>query len=75
MTDIFEHWKKNKFITVDYDLLDGPEILVILTDISYWAEHEQELTAWCNQYGAALIGMAITFPDKKTLTAFALRWS
>ena len=75
MTDIFADWKKNKFIMVDYDLLAGQEILVILTDISYWIAHEQELTAWCEQHGAEITGMAIAFPDKKTLTAFALRWS
>ena len=76
MTDVFESWKKNKFVTVSYDLLEGsPEILVILTDITFWMEHETELEAWCEQYGAAARGMTVTFPDEKTLTAFALKWS
>ena len=75
MTDILAEWKKNRFITVGYDLLDGPEILVILTDIGYWASHEQDLQTWCDQHGATITGMSVAFPDEQTLTAFALRWS
>lgn len=76
MTDIFADWKKNKFVTVGYDLLDGPpEMLVILTDISYWSAHELELANWCDMNGARMTGMTVTFPDEKTLTAFYLRWS
>ena len=75
MTDIFQHWKDSRFVTVGYDLLDGPETLVILSDISFWSLHEQELEAWCNQYGAVQTGMTVAFPDEKTLTAFCLRWS
>ena len=75
MTDLFENWKKNKFITVGPELLDAGENLVILTDIGYWVEHEKELETWCNQNGASAAGMAVTFPDTKTLTAFCLRWS
>ena len=75
MTDIFADWKKNRFITVGYDLLDGPEQLVVLTDIGFWAEHEQELDTWCDQHGAVMTGMTVAFPNEQTLTAFTLRWS
>ena len=75
MTDIFAEWKKNRFITMGYDLLDGPEVLVILTDIGFWAEHELELANWCDQYGATVTGMTVAFPNEQTLTAFSLRWS
>ena len=75
MTDIFADWKKNRFVTVGYDLLDGPEQLVILTDIGFWAAHDLELAAWCDQYGATMTGMTVAFPDERTLTAFTLRWS
>ena len=75
MTDIFHEWKERRFITVGYDLLDGPEVLVILTDISFWAAHELELADWCDQHGATTTGMTVAFPDEPTLTAFCLRWS
>jgi hypothetical protein len=75
MTDILAEWKKNKFITVGPELLDDQEILVILTDIAFWSAHEKDLEIWCNQHGASVGGMAVTFPDQKTLTAFCLRWS
>lgn len=75
MTDLLAEWKKNKFITVGPELLDGQEILVILTDINFWANREKELETWCNQNDASVSGMAVTFPDRKTLTAFCLRWA
>ena len=76
MTDVLAKWKKNKFITVGRDLLDGmDEILIILTDIGFWAEHEAELETWCKQHGASAFGMTVTLPDQKTLTAFTLKWS
>jgi hypothetical protein len=75
MTDIFADWKKNKFVTVGYDLLDGPEMLVILTDVKFWALHEQELQTWCDHTGAIMTGMTVTFPNEQTLTAFCLKWA
>lgn len=76
MTDVLAEWKKNKFITVGRDLLDNiDEILIILTDIGFWAEHEEELKTWCELYGASAMGMTVTLPDQKTLTAFTLKWS
>jgi hypothetical protein len=75
MTDVFEDWKKNKFIVVGEDLLDKDETLIILTDISYWAEHEAELASWCKQHDVDFQGMCLAFNDPKMLIMFALRWS
>lgn len=75
MTDIFADWKKNRFVTVGYDLLDGPEMLVILTDVKFWSSHEQELQTWCDNTGSIMTGMTVAFPNEQTLTAFCLRWS
>lgn len=75
MTDIFEDWKKSKFIVAPYDLLDrANEQLVILSDYKYWATQEEELDAWCEAYNASRVGMTITFPNEKILTAFILKW-
>lgn len=74
--DIFKEWKKNKFVVVGQDLLgESPERLIIITDISYWIEHEKELDSWCKQNNAVAKGMTVVFPDEKTLIAFCLRWS
>jgi hypothetical protein len=75
MSDLLEHWKKNRFVTVGQELLEGPEMLVILTDINYWAKNLHELETWCTQNGAVSQGMTVTFPDKKTMTAFCLKWT
>lgn len=76
MTDIFADWKKNKFIIISADLLDSSdEKLVILSDYKYWANYEDELDAWCELHSASRQGMTVAFPDEKTLTAFALKWS
>ena len=73
--DVFADWRNRRFIIVGYDLLDGPAMVVRLTDIGCWAEHANELDSWCNEYGATVAGMTVAFPNEQTLTAFALRWS
>lgn len=47
---------------------------VILSDIEYWAEHEQELDQWCGENEARRQGMIVEM-SAEALTAFALRWS
>ena len=73
--DILAHWKKERFVLVPFELLDKDETLIILTDIAYWAEHEKQLTEWCNWHNVNVEGMCITFPNPQTLTLFTLRWS
>jgi hypothetical protein len=74
MTDILQHWKENRFVIAGRDLTDD-ECLVILTDISYWSEHMDTLTAWCHDRDAVTAGMTVTFGSERTLTEFLLRWS
>jgi hypothetical protein len=47
---------------------------VILGDWQFWAEHETELDAWCEQHGARRRGMTVEMTEE-VLTLFALRWS
>jgi hypothetical protein len=75
MTDIMEHWRNNRFVIADNDLIDFEDgNIIILTDVTYWNEHYEELRLWCKLYGAEIRGMTVTCNDQ-TVTAFALRWS
>ena len=75
--DILADWKNGRFMVID-PLLAGylpPEYAsVILTDISYWAEHEAELDAWLEQHQATRSGMIVEM-RKSDLVMFSLRWS
>ena len=74
MTDIFQHWKDNRFIVAAPELTDD-KCLVILTDIPYWSKHMETLTAWSNDRDAVTSGMTVTFGSERTLLEFLLRWS
>jgi hypothetical protein len=74
MTDIFQHWKDNRFVVAPIELTDN-ERLVILTDIQYWNDQHSELAGWCNDRNAVTSGMTVVFGDEKTLVEFMLRWS
>jgi hypothetical protein len=74
MTDILQHWKESRFIVAGKEVTDN-ERLVVLTDISYWAEHMDTLTAWCHSRDAVTSGMTVTFGSEKTLLEFVLKWS
>ena len=65
---------KERFIVVP-DVLTDEVYMVILTDYQYWAEHEQELGAWCKQNNADFTGMLVCFHNKLSLTSFLLKWS
>lgn len=76
-TDILADWKSNKFILVPPLLMpDGLDInyLVILTDINYWANCEDDLRTWCIEHECLVEGMTINFPTEEMLTLFVLRW-
>lgn len=74
-TDIFENWRKERFIVTPEYLLDQQEILIIMTDVNFWSEHVDECIEWCYNNNCKIEGMTITIPDKATLTLFTLRWS
>ena len=73
--DIFAEWKKRRFVIAEYELLDEPEIIIILTDISFWAKNADELMSWCEQNGGEVAGMTVTFKNYEQLTMFSLRWA
>lgn len=74
-TDIFANWKNKKFVVADYDLISEPDIVVILTDIEFWAQHVDELITWCEQNGGVIKGMTVGFDTNEQLMLFALRWA
>ena len=72
--DIMADFKKNKFVIAPDYLGFGPT-MVILTDIGFWAENWDELSAWCSAHQCALSGATVDVPDNPTLTLFCLKWS
>ena len=74
MSDIFENWKEQKFIVAPQYLLDKPEILIILTDISFWADNADSLVEWCEKYNCTTQGMTVCLPNEAALTMFMLKW-
>jgi hypothetical protein len=74
MTDLFQHWKDNRFVIAPTELTDN-ERLVILTDITYWTNNIDELNHWCNDRDAVVSGMTVTFGSERTLLEFVLKWT
>jgi hypothetical protein len=72
--DDIQFWKERRFVIPD-PVVTGDEIMVILSDISYWAFNYEQLIEWCETRNAQTQGMTITFGDEITLTEFVLRWS
>lgn len=78
MTDIFHHWKENKFIIApDYVRESNVEHLhmIVLTDIGFWADNVDRLSEWCNSHGCKTQGMTVEIPTDDLLTAFCIRWA
>ncbi len=48
---------------------------VMLTDLVYFADQEQELDQWCQDNGAVRSGMVIDFPSEAVLSLFVIRWT
>lgn len=72
--DIFEDWKRYHFVVLDPNLGFGTQgVTVLLTDYKFWADHLDELLAWCQQHGAVNQGMTVDM-DEKTFLMFALKW-
>lgn len=76
--DIFADWKIKRFAVAENSLfgdsLSQGQMLVILTQIQFWAEYEKDLDQWCVENHAERQGMTVLLPDEKTLTLFSLRW-
>jgi predicted PilT family ATPase len=73
--DILEDWKNNRFVIADPDLVEGTDIVVVLTDVEYWSEHYEQLDEWCSKNNSKLEGMTVAIPLESVLTVFILRWS
>ena len=77
MTDLMNDWKRQRFIVLPRELVEGSPygITVLMSDYNYWADHVGECIEWCGQYGCEIKGMTIEIPNDETLTLFSLRWS
>lgn len=75
MTDIMQSWKDQRFVVTPQELLDAGEFLVILTDITFWNDHYEELKDWCDENCCHQQGMTVVADNEQALTAFCLRWS
>lgn len=74
MTDIFADWKTNRFVVAPAEYYDNSRRVVVLTDIPFWTEHADQLTAWCRLYGCVQQGMTVEIASNSELTLFHLRW-
>jgi hypothetical protein len=73
--DLFAEWKTQRFISPDPELLGSSALLVILTDVKFWAANSDQLYEWCKNHGATVSGLAVEFETPQDLTLFTLRWS
>lgn len=76
--DIFSEWKSQRFIVVDAVIArdNMTSHMVVLTDIYFWAEHQDDLDKWCDEHpGVYQMGMTVSFETQEMLTLFTLRWS
>jgi hypothetical protein len=49
--------------------------IFFLTDVTFWAEHEQELKEWCRKNFCVHEGMTVTALNDYGYVLFGLRWS
>lgn len=73
--DILADWKTNKFIVAPAELSDCGHVLIVLTDIKYWAKHADELAIWCEENYMETKGMTVTMDSPDKLMLFLLRWT
>jgi hypothetical protein len=74
VTDIFEHWKKNRFV-IGPNGMFGEPYFVVFTDIDYWLKHLDEMIEWCKDHNCRQTGMTVDIPNSETLTLFCLKWA
>lgn len=74
--DVMAEMKSNKFYLVP-ELYMEQELgqVIVLTDITYWNVHFNELLLWTRHYDIKFNGMTLTILDPKIVTAFILKWS
>lgn len=75
MAEVMEDWKNQRFVRVVADEFNVRCLhLVIMTEIAFWADHADEVVAWCQEHNCNIQGMTIEIPDDETYTLFCLRW-
>ena len=74
MSDILKEWKDSRFVIPDVEITAGVTCAV-LTDISFWVNHADELVEWCQDRNCKHTGMVVEFLDEVTMVEFLLRWS
>lgn len=79
IAEIFENWQQHKFVVVDSQVLniDAERYprTVVLADVGYWKERDQQLREWCEHNGCKLKGMTVSLPTKELETLFCLKWT
>ena len=76
LTDLFHDWKSNKFVRYAGDEFNARCVhLIILTDLSFWTSHLEELDEWCDDTGCTVQGSTVEIPSDELYTAFCLRWA
>lgn len=75
MDDILADWKNCRFARVGFELLDQPDIMVVLTDVAFWNRNFEELKDWCDEYNCEIQGLTVKFDSEQSLMVFCLRWS
>lgn len=53
----------------------GTKYIVILSDLSFWLAHWEELESWCKSNGCKTEGVTVNVPTDQLMTLFSLRWS
>lgn len=79
ISGIFENWQQHRFVVVDSQALnidsDRYPRAVVLADVGYWKERDQELREWCEQNGCRLKGMTVSLPTEEIEILFRLKWT
>lgn len=73
--DVLANWKNCRFARVDFELLEQPDIMIVLTDVAFWNAHFEELKDWCDENDCEIQGLTVKFNNEKSLLLFVLRWS
>lgn len=65
-----------KFIVTPNYLTGDKDILIILTDYSFWAQNQKEFEDWNLQLGNSyqMQGMTVLCTSDEALTTFILKW-
>lgn len=77
--DVMAEMKGNRFYLVPEEFMEKEELghgqIIVLTDITYWNVHFNDLLNWGRLYNVQFNGLSLTITDPKIVTAFILKWS